>query len=221
MGACCVMQEIYGKLEEPDGLTGLMRLRSGEPLLQDQILAAEKMGCWDEANALYEHNLQNEAGESSGLSSVLSNAQRGKLQCLLQMGHLQSMLATVDGLSLSSDGAHHPVPSSCVLQYSCAAVLSWCSIHYWQIICCVATTAVAQPRLAAIRIAGAWRLGRWDLLKRYLGTAAACQEVLSSEEVWELRIGKLLSSISSRYAVPPPLGHLEHAGQCWDHQTHT
>ena len=76
-------------------------------------------------------------------------------------------------------------------------------------ICCVATTAAAQPRLATIGIAGAWRLGRWDLLKRYLGTAAACQEVLSSEEVWEMRIGKLLSSISSRYAVPPPLGHAQ------------
>ena len=72
-----------------------------------------------------------------------------------------------------------------------------------------ATTAVALPQLATIGIAGAWRLGRWDLLKRYLGTAAACQEVLSSDEVWEMRIGKLLSSISSRYAVPPRLDHVE------------
>ena len=126
MGACCVVQEIYGKLEEPDGLTGLMRLRSGEPLLQDQILAAEKMGCWDEANALYEHNLHTEAGRSSGLHSVLSSAQRGKLQCLLQMGHLQTMLAMVDGLSLSSDGAQpacHSAFSGCLLQHSCGAVV--------------------------------------------------------------------------------------------------
>lgn len=29
-------QEVYGKLEEPDGLAGLLRLRTGGPRLQDQ-----------------------------------------------------------------------------------------------------------------------------------------------------------------------------------------
>lgn len=31
------MQEVYGKLEEPDGLAGLLRLRTGGPRLQDQV----------------------------------------------------------------------------------------------------------------------------------------------------------------------------------------
>lgn len=32
-------QEVYGKLEEPDGLAGLLRLRTGGPRLQDQARA--------------------------------------------------------------------------------------------------------------------------------------------------------------------------------------
>ena len=47
-------QEVYGKLEEPDGLAGLARLRSGGALLQDQVLAAEKAGSWGEALGLHE-----------------------------------------------------------------------------------------------------------------------------------------------------------------------
>lgn len=34
---CTCMQEVYGKLEEPDGLSGLVRLRSGGPRLEDQV----------------------------------------------------------------------------------------------------------------------------------------------------------------------------------------
>ena len=45
---------MYSKLEEPDGLGGLLRLRQGGPCLQDQILAAEKAGRWPEALTLYE-----------------------------------------------------------------------------------------------------------------------------------------------------------------------
>lgn len=35
-GAHC-LQEIYSWLEEPDGLSGLVRLRSGGPRLEDQV----------------------------------------------------------------------------------------------------------------------------------------------------------------------------------------
>ena len=31
------LQEVYGKLEEPDGLSGLVRLRRGGPRLEDQV----------------------------------------------------------------------------------------------------------------------------------------------------------------------------------------
>lgn len=30
-------QEVYGKLEEPDGLSGMVQLRSGGPRLKDQV----------------------------------------------------------------------------------------------------------------------------------------------------------------------------------------
>ena len=45
---------MYGKLEEPDGLAGLARLRAGGPQLSDQLLAAEKAGSWSEALGLHE-----------------------------------------------------------------------------------------------------------------------------------------------------------------------
>ena len=95
-------QEIYGKLEEPDGLSGLMKLRSGGLSLQDQVLAAEKTGSWTEAAALYEQALKQDSKQDTGIG--LSSAQYGHLQCLLQMGHLQTMLAQVDGWMKTADG---------------------------------------------------------------------------------------------------------------------
>ena len=47
-------QEVYRKLEEPDGLAGLSKLRSGGARLADQVLAAEKAGSWSEALSLHE-----------------------------------------------------------------------------------------------------------------------------------------------------------------------
>lgn len=55
-------QEVYGKLEEPDGLEGLVKLRLGGPRPEDQRLAAEKAGSWSEAATLYEQALQHGAG---------------------------------------------------------------------------------------------------------------------------------------------------------------
>jgi len=94
-----------------------------------QVLAAEKAGCWSDALALYEQALQNEApagdaplgpgrppaagpeaqalpGGCAGAGGAgLTAAQRGHLHCLLQMGHLQGMLAQVDGWAVGSAGA--------------------------------------------------------------------------------------------------------------------
>lgn len=47
-------QEVYGGLEEPDGLAGLVRLRAGGPCPADTRLAAEKAGAWSEALSLHE-----------------------------------------------------------------------------------------------------------------------------------------------------------------------
>lgn len=58
MGRCAV-QEVYGKLEEPDGLAGLAKLRAGGARLADQVLAAEKAGNWSEALGLHEQARMN------------------------------------------------------------------------------------------------------------------------------------------------------------------
>lgn len=86
-------------------------------------MAAEKAGCWSAALTLYEQALKNEADsvaaegrphppaagngrrpgpEGQRLSGSLakghlSMARRGHLNCLLQLGHLQALLAEVDG----------------------------------------------------------------------------------------------------------------------------
>ena len=84
-----------------------------------QILAAEKAGSWSAALTLYEQALKNEgsatsvgagpaqnalkpgsAGHCAMASHTeggLSAARRGHLNSLLQLGHLQSLLAGVDG----------------------------------------------------------------------------------------------------------------------------
>lgn len=88
-------------------------------VVHTQILAAEKAGSWSAALTLYEQALKNEgsvpsagAGParaaqkpgSAGRRSLaghaeggLSAARRGHLNCLLQLGHLQALLAGVDG----------------------------------------------------------------------------------------------------------------------------
>lgn len=122
---CLSSQEVYGKLEEPDGLQGLVRLRQGGPRPEDQRLAAEKAGNWSEALTLYEQALQHSGGAGSGGSSSgadglqsaagmlaggpaaegagpaaelgpgLGSMQRGYLDSLLHIGHLQGLLAQV------------------------------------------------------------------------------------------------------------------------------
>lgn len=72
--------DIYSGLEEPDGLSGLSRLRKCSTL-QDQILINEKAGNWGEALTCCEQALQMEP------NSVTRHL--GVLDCLLNMGHLQ------------------------------------------------------------------------------------------------------------------------------------
>eukprot|EP00878_Enallax_costatus_P022474 GHUV01023843.1.p1 GENE.GHUV01023843.1~~GHUV01023843.1.p1 ORF type:complete len:1333 (+),score=447.74 GHUV01023843.1:514-3999(+) len=67
--------EVYGHLEEPDGLAGLVQLRQGGLTAADQILVAEKAGDWSEAVALYEQAL---AQESATARAELTAAADGK-----------------------------------------------------------------------------------------------------------------------------------------------
>ena len=135
-------QEVYGRLEEPDGLQGLVRLRQGGPRPEDQRLAAEKAGNWSEALTLYEQALQHSgvvgdaaangragmqaaagvlagggapgggaaAAGAAGAGAGLGGMQRGYLDCLLHIGHLQGLLTQVGaGWRLGGAGLSHGV----------------------------------------------------------------------------------------------------------------
>ncbi|KAF8672849.1 hypothetical protein HU200_049186 [Digitaria exilis] len=86
------LMEIYGGLDEPDGLRGLANLRKSSSL-QDQLIINEKAGNWAEVLTLCEQALQMEPTSVHRQSDVLN--------CLLNMCHLQAMVAHVDGLVCS------------------------------------------------------------------------------------------------------------------------
>lgn len=136
--------EVYGQLEEPDGLSGLVLLRSGGLTLQEQVITAEKAGAWSEALALYQQALPamgsdgcygadsaaaggagGGRGGSEGDVIVIDDedepqaqgqcmeqqgggggggglgvAAQGQLRCLLNMGHLKSLLTQVSAFQL-------------------------------------------------------------------------------------------------------------------------
>jgi serine/threonine-protein kinase ATR len=95
-----MLMNVYTKLEEPDGLDGIMKLRQGTAKVEDQRLAAERNGSWTEACSLYELELSHKGTESRELTSDLTD---GYLNCLLHMGHWEGLANQVKGLVLSDD----------------------------------------------------------------------------------------------------------------------
>lgn len=83
------LMEIYSGLDEPDGLSGLARLRKSNSL-QDQLLINKKAGNWAEVLTSCEQALQMEPTSVQRHSDVLN--------CLLNMCHLQAVVTHVDGL---------------------------------------------------------------------------------------------------------------------------
>ena len=55
----------------------------------------------------------------------------------------------------------------------------------------------AQEQLAASRVAAAWRLGQWEVLR---GMVPSHLDLLEGDERWEVRLGKMLSAVHSRSA---------------------
>ena len=88
---------IYDRLEEPDGIDGIMKLRKGARKVSDQQLAAEKNGSWAEALTLYELDLKERSKVSPDILSY-SESTKGYLNCLLQMGHWEGLIYQVEGL---------------------------------------------------------------------------------------------------------------------------
>ena len=116
--------EVYGQLEEPDGLSGLVQLRQGGLTTTDQILAAEKAGAWSEALSLYEQSLALEGSSSGGtvggqqgaggraaavlldvtLSGTGPAAGSSLGLSILQQGHLRSLLQVCKDRNACTDG---------------------------------------------------------------------------------------------------------------------
>jgi len=88
---------IYDRLEEPDGIDGIMKLRKGARKVSDQRLAAEKNGSWAEALTLYELDLKKRSNASTEVLNY-SESTKGYLNCLLQMGHWEGLIYQVEGL---------------------------------------------------------------------------------------------------------------------------
>ncbi|KAF5825851.1 hypothetical protein DUNSADRAFT_6362 [Dunaliella salina] len=57
--------------------------------------------------------------------------------------------------------------------------------------------AAARMQLAAMGVAAAWRMGRWELLQEYLSLVEDGWEVagLSQQDEWELCMGALLAAL--------------------------
>ena len=54
-------------------------------------------------------------------------------------------------------------------------------------------------QLAASAVAASWRLGRWELLDRYLAVAeGAGPELLDSSDRWEVRLGQLMGAVARK-----------------------
>jgi hypothetical protein len=90
-----LLGRIYRGLEEPDHLSGLYALRQGAGP-SDEVLSAEQNGRWWDALTLYELKSRapaHEGGEEE--EGALSEADAGRLQCLLRSGHLHSVLQQV------------------------------------------------------------------------------------------------------------------------------
>ena len=164
-----LLMEIYSKLEEPDGLDGIMKLRQGTTKLEDQRLAAERNGSWTEACSLYELDIsRNDQGRNvadttarhdiAGRKDKLTD---GYLNCLLQMGHWEGLANQVKGILSSSDVE---------------------DIQYY--------------RMASKGAGALWRLGKFgDEMTEYLTIPDSVLKQVSLNEAWELKIARVLTSI--------------------------
>ncbi|PSC70468.1 serine threonine-kinase ATR isoform X1 [Micractinium conductrix] len=200
------LQEVYGKLEEPDGLQGLVRLRQGGPRPEDQRLAAEKAGNWSEALTLYEQALQHSGLGCAGVGvgggtvgvGVGGAAANGGLQAAAAVlagdvgrvggGGASGLQAGNAGLGVMQRGY-----LDCLLHIG----------HHRGLLSQVEGLAVeasdmSAAQLAALGAAASWRLGQWDLVAGYTEAANASFPQLDVGARWEVRIARLLWAVARR-----------------------
>ena len=64
---------------------------------------------------------------------------------------------------------------------------------------------IAKEQLAASRMAAAWRLGQWDVLEGLPSPAPHQLDLLDSDERWEVRLGKMLTAVHTRWVLSSTL----------------
>lgn len=144
------LMHMYKGLEDPDALTGVVSLRQGGPSTSDWILAAQKIGRWNEADSLFEVSLPTAAdpapaSEITGLSvaaAALRDAPGGPmddyLASFLAAGKPRLLLSVAEGWVRSAQGA------------------------------------AASVHAAAAGVAAAWRLTDWRSADHFLRARVLC-----------------------------------------------
>jgi hypothetical protein len=176
------LQEVYGRLEEPDGLQGLVRLRQGGPRPEDQRLAAEKAGNWSEALTLYEQALQH-SGRAGGSGGGAGSGGGG----------LQAAAALVaDG---GGRGGHGGSSSGAPGLGSMQRSYLDCLLHIGHLQGLLTqveglaggSSSMGAAQLAALGAAASWRLGKWELVEGYVQAANTGFAQLDTDARWEVR----------------------------------
>lgn len=224
--------EIYGFLEEPDGLDGFINMKSGGPKLEDQRWAAEKAGSWSEALALYDQALaatsasslvvnasetRNATSRSHSMNDTQSSygddtsSKIGYLNCLLHMGHWQSVITCVEGMAVSN---HHQQQHQESMGVDAGGVgggsrapFSYDKDTYNRLPLVTSSTdngtdSNDAAQLAAMGTAAAWRLGQWSQVSRYVSSVTEHDLLaLDLDARWELRLGRLLYAAKQQHEM--------------------
>ena len=120
------LHKIYSEIDEPDGLSGIAILRA-DLIGRDPIKEYENTGLWADAFAYYEQLLQ--------LDSSNRDYQIGRLKCLKQLGHYDTMLSLVLA-NIQQEGGLQSFLS----------------------------TETIDPLFASYGVQASWRLSKWDVV---------------------------------------------------------
>eukprot|EP00727_Mastigamoeba_balamuthi_P010260 m51a1_g5857 hypothetical protein (2841) ;mRNA; r:365248-375650 len=183
------LRQVYGNLEDLDGLVGVATLRVAAPLV-DQIADLESSGRWYEALTHYDVCVRSSPDDALRV---------GRLLCLRDLGHLDTMLSVVHS-ELSALPARQqqtqpqqqpaPVPHSASASGAAA----------------FGRGAPLEAQLLACGVQAAWRLCSWESLARF----SAAKDVEQSGD-WEVFLGRAFLEMHRR---APPADVARHVCAC-------
>ena len=98
-----LLQKIYAQLEEPDGLSGVSKIRKQGVDLEAQIQIAEKRGSYAEALVLYEQEIRGleQSGEGPTVTDYWK-LKKGQLRSMLRIGMSRHVLSEINALPVSN-----------------------------------------------------------------------------------------------------------------------